>query len=457
MSAYEIILSESQERMLVVPKKGAEDEVKRIFAKWGLEAVVVGRVTDDGMLRIKEGDQVVAEVPAKSLSTDGAPSYRPEERRPAYIDELVNAPIPDDIEGDAGQILKTLLSDPNIANKAWVYRQFDHMVQTRTAVPPGVADAAVLRLRESGKGLAMSIDCNALHCYVDPKTGAAAAVAEAARNLVCTGARPLALTDGMNFGNPEKPEVYWQLHRSVEGIAMAARALGTPVTGGNVSLYNESEGSAIPPTPIIGMVGLLERDEARLTQGFKEPGDIVYLLGEHCGELGGSRYLKALHDVIKGPLPPLDLELERRVQEACLAAAGKGYLKSAHDCSEGGLAVALAESCLTGRLGVRVQWEPAAGLRLDAQLFGEGYSRIVVTVAPSDVEAFESLLADAGVPWSRIGVVTALEDGYALEVGGVRIKEGLADLADCWYGSLPRAMDGAEAASGFVPPALARA
>lgn len=460
MTPFEVMLSESQERMLVVPRQGAEEQVAAICAKWGLEAAVIGRVTDDGMLRVYEGDCVVAEVPAKALSTEGAPSYHPEERVPAYLEELRRAALPAEPRGDLGESLLRLLADPNIANKAWVYRQYDFMVQTRTAVEPGAADAAVLRLRESGKGLALSIDCNALHCYVDPYTGAAAAVAEAARNLVCTGARPLALTDGLNFGSPERPEIYWQLHRAVEGIAAAARALGTPVVGGNVSLYNETGGRAIYPTPIIGMVGVLDDVAGRLEQAFRRAGDAVYLVGPAGDALGGSRYLKALYGVVKGPLPPLDLELERRVQEAVLACAGERLLTAAHDCSEGGLAVALAEMCISGQTGAAVTLQAGSGQRADGLLFGEGYSRVLVAVAPERRSEFENLVRGAGVPFLHLGEVGG--DRLAIDVvaGGRRvawIDEPVDLLARAWYGAIPQAMEGAAGAERFVESELGRA
>lgn len=459
MTPYEIMLSESQERMLVVPKRGEEERVKAIFSKWGLEAVVVGKVTDDGMLRLTEGSQVVAEVPAKSLSTDGAPVYHPDECEPAYLTKLKDAPLPDDLAGDVGSVLHTLLSDPNIADKSWVYRQYDHMVQTRTTVPPGVADGGVLRLRESDKALSVTIDCNSLHCYVDPKTGAAAAVAEAARNLVCTGAEPLALTDGLNFGNPEKPEVFWQIHRAAEGISMAASALGTPVIGGNVSLYNETDGQAVWPTPIIGMVGLIDPVERRLTQGFKAVGDLVYMLGEHSTELGGSRYLLGVHNTIKGPLPNLDLEWESKVQRACLRAASQGVLQSAHDCSEGGLAVALAESALTGGVGVDVDLGNVEGYlqRRDALLFGEGYSRIVVSISPANRAEFERITAELGVTAHLIGAVKEAREGVRVRAGEAFIEESLTSLAASWYGSLPERMDGGDAAGHYVPVELREA
>lgn len=354
-----------------------------------------------------------------------------------------------------------LLSDPNIANKAWVYRQYDSMVQTRTAVGPGAADAAVLRLRESKKGLALTMDCNALHCYVDPYWGAAAAVAEAARNLVCTGARPLALTDGLNFGNPEKPEVYWQLYRAVEGLSDAARAFGTPVIGGNVSLYNESGGRAIYPTPIVGMVGLLSDAAGRLTQGFRQAGDAVYLVGPLSDELGGSRYLKSLHGLVKGPLPKLDFDLERRVQEGVLDCAERGLLQAAHDCSEGGLAVALAEMCLTGRIGAALRVRAStAGLRPDGLLFGEAYSRILLSVAPKHREAFERSMSERGVPLLYLGEVGGERLVVDVVLEGERVAwldEPLDGLARAWYGAIPEAMEGSDSVARVVEGEFGRA
>ncbi|MBO2520223.1 MAG: phosphoribosylformylglycinamidine synthase subunit PurL [Firmicutes bacterium] len=451
MTPFELMLSESQERMLIVARPGAEERVKEIFRKWDLEAAVVGRVTGDGMLRLFEGETLVAQVPARALSTDGAPVYHPEARVPEYLEALRRAALPPDLEGDATPWLIRLLQDPSIASKAPLYRRFDEKAGGRTAVGPGKADAGVLRVEGTAKALAVTVDCNSLHCYVDPRTGAAAAVAEAARNLACTGARPLALSDGLNFGSPEKPEIFWQLRQAVTGIAEAARALGTPVIGGNVSLYNESDGQAVWPTPVIGMVGLIDDAEKVVTSGFKRPGDVVFVLGAPGAgprALGGSRYLASLHGVVKGPLPELDLDLERRVQEACLEAAAAGILASAHDASDGGLAVALAEAALGGRLGVSALLEaeaPAEGeARLDALLFGEAYSRIVVSTRPEDAGALEAIAGKHGVPLARVGVVTPEQDGFELRAevraaGAVRsavIRASLADLRAAWEEAL---------------------
>lgn len=455
MTPFELMLSETQERMLIVAQKGTEGKVQEIARKWGLEAAVIGRVTEDKMLRLYEGEEVVAEVPAATLTTDGAPAYRPEEQEPQYLRELASLPLPRDLRGDVTSELVALLKEPNIAEKGWIYRQFDATAQDRVAVGPGAADAAVIRLGARGKGLAATVDCNSLHCYIDPYTGAAAAVAEAARNLVCTGARPLALADGMNFGNPEKPEVYWQFHQAVRGIADAARALDTPVVGGNVSFYNEAEGVAVYPTPIIGMVGLIDDADGAVTQGFKQVGDVILILGEELtGDpraLGGSRYLASLHGLVKGPLPELDFEKERKVQDVCLEAIEAGLVASAHDVSEGGLAVALAEAALAGGLGVSCSLTLAErpDARLDAALFGEAYSRIILSARPWAAEAIIQLAQARGIPCVRAGEVVANGRGFRLTVsrGGeagtvtATIDAPLSQLSRAWYGGIAGWMD----------------
>lgn len=457
MTPYELMLSESQERMLLIPHRGQEEKVRAIFARWGLEAVVVGRVTDDGVLRVKEGDQVAAAIPARFLTTDEAPSYKTEGERPGYLDEWYAAPLPDDLQGDAGPLLLTLLAEPNIASKAWIYRQGDAMAQGRSVVGPGAADAAVFRVGDRGMGLAASVDCNALHCAVDPRVGAAAAVAECARNLACTGARPLALTDGMNFGNPERGEVYWQFEQAVMGIAEAARAFDTPVISGNVSFYNESKAGAIHPTPIIGMVGLIDKVDRHVTLGFKRPGDMIFLLGEPGGaarDLGGSRYLQAVHGLIKGPLPALDLAAEKALQDLVIAAAEARLLQSAHDAADGGLAVAIAESALAGALGARctlrfadldpqAPGEAPGPLRLDAQLFGEGYGRIVVSVRPEDADALSAMAREYRVPCTPVGEVTGERFEITAHAAGreARIDLDLESMAAAYRGAIPRAMD----------------
>ncbi|KKM10401.1 phosphoribosylformylglycinamidine synthase [Clostridiales bacterium PH28_bin88] len=433
MTPYEVMLSESQERMLLVPKPGHEEEVRAILKKWGLEAVVVGRVTGDGMLRILENGVVVAEVPATAL-TEQCPVYNPEYREPDYLAELhgydiSSLPVPEDLD----EALLNLLASPTIANKEWVYRQYDYMVQVNTVVPPG-SDAAVLRIKGTPKGLAVTTDCNGRYCYLDPYTGGAIAVAEAARNLVCTGAQPLAVTDCLNFGNPEKPEVFWQFRRAVEGMSDACRVLRTPVVSGNVSLYNETNGVAVFPTPVVGMVGLLPDVEKRCTMSFKHPGDVVVLLGETLPELGGSEYLYTLHGVTAGRPPQLDPAREWAVQSCCLTAIQQGLVKSAHDCSEGGLAVALAESALAGGVGAEIRLEQ--DLAPHEILFSESQSRIILSVAPEHVEQVRRLAERHSVPFAVAG-----------RVGGDRllIKNGDATLTDLtlkemeekWRGAIP--------------------
>lgn len=410
MTPYELMLSESQERMLVVVKKGTEDKVKEIFAKWDLEAVVVGKVTDDGMLRLTEGDRVVAEMPAKAL-TDEAPVYHRPMSEPSYLKEVQKLDLTNVAEmNDYSKALLDLLASPNIASKEWVYRQYDHMVGLNTVVRPG-SDAAVLRVKGTKKGIAMTTDCNGRYCYLDPYVGGMIAVAEAARNLVCSGAEPLAITNCLNFGNPEKPGVMWQFRQAVEGISAACRALNTPVTGGNVSFYNETRGTAVYPTPTIGMVGLIDDLQNHCSQGFKDEGDTIILVGETKEELGGSEYLKVIYDIEAAGLPPeLDLNLEREVQQAVLQGIKSGLVKSAHDCSDGGLAVALAEACISGGVGAEVLLNK--NMRTDALLFGESQSRIIITAGEDSVAELIRLLTVKGVPFTRLGTVK----GEALKI-----------------------------------------
>lgn len=440
MTPYELMLSESQERMLLVVEKGTEDKVKKIFDKWDLDSVVVGQVTSDGMLRLTEGSQVVAEMPAKAL-TDEAPVYHRPTELPAYLAEVQNFPIDDlNIPDDYNEILLKLLAAPNIASKEYVYRQYDHMVGLNTVVMPG-SDAAVLRVKGTSKGIAMTTDCNGRYCYLDPKTGAAIAVAEAARNLVCSGAKPLAVTNCLNFGNPEKPEVMWTIWRCIEGMSEACRELETPVTGGNVSLYNESKGNAVYPTPTIGMVGLVEDLDKVCTQDFKAEGDVIFLLGENLPELGGSEYLKVHFGLEKGKAPVLNLELEKNVQQFVLNEIKSGLIKSAHDCSEGGLAVALAECCLAGKIGAELT--VVRRFRGDALLFGESQSRIIVTIDRFKGVEFVKKLVDSGVPYTQLGKV----GGEALQInfvnpgcggcGGNLINLPVVKMEETWRGAIP--------------------
>lgn len=440
MTPYELMLSESQERMLLVVEKGTEEKVQEIFAKWDLDAVVVGQVTGDGILRLKEGSQVVAEIPAKAL-TEEAPVYHRPTQVPAYLEEVQNFPLDSlNMPHDYNEVLLKLLASPNIASKEYAYKQYDYMVGLNTVVTPG-SDAAVLRVKGTQKGIAMTTDCNGRYCYLNPKTGAAIAVAEAARNLVCSGAKPLAITNCLNFGNPEKPEVMWTIWQCIEGMAEACRALETPVTGGNVSLYNETKGNAVYPTPTIGMVGLVEDLDKVCTQGFQQEGDAVFLLGENLPELGGSEYLKVHFGLEKGTCPTLNLELEKTVQQFVLEEIQSGLIKSAHDCSEGGLAVALAECCISGGIGADITM--VRRFRGDALLFGESQSRIVISVTGDNVVELVKKLVDTGVPYTQLGKVGG--DSLILNVvnpgctgcGGNLVNLPVKTMEETWRGAIP--------------------
>ncbi len=421
MTPYEIMLSESQERMLLVAERGREEEVRRTFAKWELDAVEIGTVTDDGLLRVRFHGAVVAEVPVKALA-DEAPVYEKPTARPRWQDALeAYDPLARPAPPDASQALLTLLASPGVASKEWVYRQYDQQVGINSLVLPG-SDAGVLRIRGTRIGVALTTDCNARFVYLDPRAGAAMAVAEAARNLSVSGARPLGLTDCLNFGSPERPEILWQFKEAVAGISLACRALEIPVVGGNVSFYNETLGQAVLPTPVIGMAGILDDAEARCTQWFAETGDRVALLGPDAVSLGGSEWQWVEHHTVAGRLAPLDLPVERAVQEACRAAIAAQLLGSAHDCAEGGLAVALAEACVSGPRprGAEIDLG-AGGARVDVTLFGEGPSRVVVSVKADRARHFEQLMSEFRVPWRFIG-----------RVGGdrLRIRAGEASLVD---------------------------
>ena len=437
MTPYEIMLSESQERMLLVAARGREEEIKRVFSKWELDAVEIGHVTDDGILRVKMGGRVVAEVPVSALA-DEAPVYEKPTSRPEWQDGLeafdpLSLPAPHDL----AETLLTLMGSPAIASKEWVYRQYDQQVGINTLVMPG-SDSGVLRIKGTRKAVALTTDCNARFVYLNPRLGAAMAVAEAARNLAVTGARPLGLTDCLNFGSPERPEILWQFKEAVAGIAEACRALDIPVVGGNVSFYNETVGQAILPTPVIGMAGLIDEAESRRTQWFESEGDRIALLGPEAVSLGGSEYLWVIHGTTAGRLAPLDLQQERRVHEACRAAIAAGLVRGAHDCSEGGVAVTLAESCVSGPklIGASVELE-GDGRRADLVLFGEGPSRVVVSVPPESERHFERLMGEFALPWRWIGRV----GGEALVVtrgGAVAIAAPLDRMAHAWRAGFER-------------------
>jgi phosphoribosylformylglycinamidine synthase len=430
MTPYEVMLSESQERMLIIPKAGCEAKIETIFSKWGLQADVIGRVTNDGVFRVLEAGRVVGEVPVKAL-TEGCPTYVREGVEPDYyasaraFDPLSLAP-PDLIAA-----ARQLLASPSLASKAWVYEQYDYQVMTNTVVLPGDGDAAVLRIRHTDRGVAFTIDCNARMVYLDPYRGGMMAVAEAARNLACTGAKPLALTNCLNFCNPEKPHVYWQMQRAVAGMSEAARALSTPVVSGNVSLYNETEARAIYPTPVVGMVGVLERVEQRVTMDFKRAGDQIVLLGAWSEELGGSEYLAVVQGITAGAVPRIDLAGEKNLQALLLAAAARKLLRSCHDVSDGGIWLTLAESGLKGGLGWTVTVPPG---RPEALLFSEAPTRAVVSIGLEDVSALADLAADFGVPCAVLGEVTS--GGFVVRQEQDILCLPREEALDLWGGSI---------------------
>ncbi|MFY9174537.1 MAG: phosphoribosylformylglycinamidine synthase subunit PurL [Peptococcia bacterium] len=432
MTPYEILLSESQERMLVVPQKGKEEEVKAIFAKWGLEAVVIGKVTDDGYMTIKENGEIVAHVPAKAL-TDMCPMYEPEAAEPKYLAGAQSYDLSNLTElDDYSQVLLSMLGSPNIASREWVYRQFDSTVGLNTVVGPG-SDAAVLRIKGTNKGFAATADCNSLYVYLDPYRGGQIAVAEAARNLVCSGAEPIAVTDCLNFGSPEKPEIFWQLKEAVAGLAEACRELETPVIGGNVSLYNETKGEAVYPTPVVGMVGLLEDISQVTTLDFKEEGDIIILLGQTKDELGGTVYLSQIHGLEAGRPPEIDLKLEKAVQSTTLALIKEGLVASAHDCSEGGLAVALAESCIAGHIGADVILQD--DLRASSALFAESQSRIIISTPKDKYDTVLSRLKESKVPYKVLGSVGGQE--LSIAGSGWKVRLDLELMEEKYRGAIP--------------------
>ena len=444
MEPYELMMSESQERMLLCVKAGEEERVAGIFHKWDLNAVVFGRVTDDGILRIRDGGAIVAEMDAQELASP--PTYDMPAEEPGYISEVASRDLSKlSLPKDYDQALLDLLASPNIASKRWVWEQYDHMVQVNTVVLPG-GDAAVLRIKDlpgltGAPAIAVTTDCNSRYCYLDPYVGAQIAVAEAARNVVCTGAEPAGITDGLNFGNPEKPDRFWQFRRAVEGVAHACGEFGVPVVSGNVSFYNENPVDAIYPTPVIGMVGVIEDVERRCTMDFKETGDVVILLGETLEELGGSEYLYVAHGLEAGRPPALDMAREKAVQAACLEAIRAGLVRSAHDCSEGGLAVALAESCIRGNIGAEVRLpENQAGLRLDTALFGESQSRIVLSVRPADVDAVARVAQARGAPWSVIGTVGGGNLWIALPTGEKVVDLPVGEMEQMYEGAIPGVM-----------------
>ncbi len=448
MTPYEILLSESQERMLVVAKRGHEHDVAAILTRWDLTAAVIGEVIAEPVYRVTEGATVVAEFPGSRLVTD-CPRYSPEAREGEEIIRLRGtdvasiAELPE--EGDPLWTLERMLSSPTIASKAWAYRQYDSTVRTNTVVGPG-GDAAVLRLRGSNKAIAVKTDCNGRYVYLSPRNGARAAVCEAARNVACTGARPLAITNCLNFGNPKRPENYFQLSEAIAGIGEACRALDTPVTGGNVSLYNESPSGAVYPTPVIGMLGLID-DVAHVTQStWSGDDDVIVLLGEPEGGLGGSEYLVRIHGIVAGSPPECDPEHERDTIECLLECIRGGHVHSAHDCSDGGLGVALAECAIANRstlVGAEIDLSPWRDVPLTRLLYNEAQARIVITIPESSLAAVAAIATKHQVAPIIIGRVrTASPNLEISHERGKKLVAPLERLAAAYHGAIPAIMDG---------------
>jgi phosphoribosylformylglycinamidine synthase len=465
MTPYEIMLSESQERMLIIVHAGREEEVKRIFDKWDLPWAQIGRVTDTGRMVVTAGGRVVVDITARKLA-DEAPVYHRESREPAYlaaVRQFTLAAVPQ--LTDPVPSLGQLLSSPGIASKNWVYRQYDHMVRDGSVVCPG-SDAAVIRLKEDSvpsdsksvpapaleKFLALTVDCNAAYVYLDPYEGGKIAVAEAARNLACSGATPLGATDNLNFANPHNPELFWQLKESVRGLAEACVAFNAPITGGNCSLYNQSPNGPIDPTPTVALVGLIEKREHITTQWFKDAGDVIILLGDLVDGtdpllgLGGSAWLRQVHGLKTGAPPRCNLEKERNLHTVLLGFICCGLIKSAHDCSEGGLAVALAESCISQQIardtprliGAQIDLSASKEPRVDALLFGETQSRIVVSVAPGDAVKVLERARIMEVPAQRLGVVGGAD--LSIKTAAAEFKWSAADLHSQWWNAIATAM-----------------
>src|SRR5205807_627253 len=443
MTPYEILLSESQERMLVVAKADRVPEVEAIAAKWELGATAIGRVTNDGMYRATWGEQVVVEIPGRRL-IDDCPVYHPEAREDPAIAQLrAGSPHPASRIPHPAEALLTLLDHPPVASKRWVYEQYDSTVQASTVLGPG-GDAGVVRVRDAEFGLAVTVDGNSRYVRLDPYEGGKAAVAEAARNVACTGARPLGITDCLNFGSPERPAVFYQFQESCRGIADACRALDTPVTGGNVSFYNESPTGAVDPTPVVGMVGLLARVDRAVPSHARAVGDVVFVLGETQAELGGSQLWEAVHGFVGGQPPRVDLAVERRLVDYLVAAAERGLLRSAHDCSQGGLGVALAEVAMGGpydETGFGLDIDLTAyALRLAAVdlLFSESHGRAVVTCQPERATAALALAQELGVPAQRLGAVAERGGAVRLRLRDATVEHPVDRLRQVYFSSVSR-------------------
>ncbi len=427
MTPYEVMLSESQERMLMVVEKGKEKIAEDIFKKWDLDFSVIGEVTDSGKLLITDDGELSAEIPINLISEE-APSYHRPISRPDNIEKIntldtSSIMVPDDFN----RVLLTLLSSPTLASKRWIYEQYDHMVRTNTIVMPG-SDAAVVRIKGTNKAVAMTTNCNSKYCYLDPYTGAAIAVAESARNLACSGAKPLAITDCLNFGSPENPGVMWQFEQAINGMSEACLKLNTPVVSGNVSFYNETEGTAIYPTPTVGMVGLIEDTDKHLTQWFKDEGDVIVLIGETKEEFGGSEYLKQIHGKVAGAPPALDLDEELKLIGVLLKSSERGIIKSAHDISEGGFAVAVSECCFTLKGPIGVEIDVPQSIRKDAVLFSETQGRVVVSLENQNLSKLQEITEDNNLEMTILGRVsgTRLLIGDLIDIPIARAYEAWA-------------------------------
>jgi len=439
MNAYEILLSESQERMLVILKEDKEKEALDVLKKWNINAAKIGRVTDDKIMRVKENGALVCEIPAEAL-TKKAPLYQREIKEPAYLKEaqkLVRESVRE--PQDFNKVLLQLLGSPTIASKESAYKKFTFLNKEEVVANAG-SDAAIIRIKGTNKALAISVDCNGRYCYLNPYNGAMLAVAEAARNIVCAGGKPLAITDGLNFGNPMKPENYWQFEKCVEGLSTACKALNTPVVSGNVSFYNENPKGAIDPTPMVGMVGLIEDADRYVTQEFKNVGDLIVLLGENKPDLSGSEYLYLIHKQKKGN-PQIDIEKEKAVQEVCLEAIKSKIINSAHDCSEGGLAITLAESCISEAermLGAVIKLDglKERDIRLDEVLFAETPSRIVVSISKDKLRVLEQIAEKYSISYQVLGNVSGKR--LTIEYKGTPIIDfPLSTLSNTWRNAIP--------------------
>jgi phosphoribosylformylglycinamidine synthase len=438
MIPYEIMLSESQERMLVICRIGQEEHFEKICEKWDLDFTRMGKVTDDKNLKVFFKGEMVADIPSASLAAgEGAPVYDRESKKPTYLDQVQNInidalPAPHDISA----AFLNVFSSPNIVSKQWVYEQYDYMVRTNSVIQPG-GDAAVIRIKGTNKALSTKTDCNGRYVYLDPRMGAAIAVAESARNVVCTGAKPVAITNCLNFGNPYKPEVFWQFKEAIAGIGESCRNLDTPVTGGNVSFYNESESYQVYPTPVIGMLGVIDDLNHITPSGFQREGDLAFLIGSTLHELGGSEYLKRVHDQVAGMPPQLNLEIEKQIQNVVLDAIRAGLIQSCHDLADGGLAIGLAECCILNMnrsLGLRAILP--SDLPDHILAFSESQSRFIVSILPENKTRIENILLKASIPFSLLGKV----GGGSFSLNDF-FEFSLEDLKEIYYSTIPSIMN----------------